>query len=345
MDEAGRTPSRFERHPRLTLALALSVVLAALEGALRAGYALWGGGYDADKAALLRADGIDDVGLFWSELERLSKDRAQYHPYRWYALPPSVLGRYHATDAAGFRNGPLSPGSAKVALFGGSTAYSVLTTADNSIPGLLNRTFDRARREAVNYGIGGYGSTCELATFIEVTRRPDHGIRWAVFLDGVNEASRYAERWQDQASAPFYDSMGYRWAGALYALSNEIGVPVRSRTALGRAFEWVGERAQRLARARRVSRAPEDYRRAGLAAADIYFHNLADIRALARAKGVTPIFILQPTLFELRNPTARERALRARASEQAIDIGQLYAATYRAVREDPRFAELGVHDL
>jgi len=73
--------------------------------------------------------------------------------------------------------------------------------------------------------------------------------------------------------------------------------------------------------------------------------DLADIRALALAKGVTPIFLLQPTLFELRHPTARESALRAEASARVIDIGQLYAATYRAIREDPRFEAFSVHDL
>jgi hypothetical protein len=337
--------SRFERHPRLTLALALLGTLALVEAGLRLGYAAWADGFDADQAALLQRDGIDDVGRFWRELEHLGKDLVQYHPYRWYALAPSVAGRYHVTDRAGFRNGPLDPATAKIAFFGGSTTYSVRTTAADSIPGLVNRSLDRRRVEAVNFGLGGYSSTAELMTFIEVTRRRDHGIHWAVFLDGVNEASRFAEKWQDLVTAPQYDVMGYRWPGALYALDNEVGISPRPRSAIGRALGWVIERIRTGWRARHLAPTEEDYRRAGRAAAEIYFHNIEDIRALALSKHIEPFFVLQPTLFEIPRPTAREEGIRVRLSNRKIDIGKLYDATYTAIRADPRFHALGIHDL
>jgi len=336
--------SRFERHPRLTIALVLGALLAATEGALRMGSML-AEGFTADEAALLRADGIGDVRLYWRELQRLSTDLAQYHPYRWYALPPSAAGRYHTTDRFGFRNGPLRAGAARVAFFGGSTTYSVRTTAEASIPGLVDRLLDPERAQAVNYGIGGYGSTCELTTFIEVTRRRDHGIRWAVFLDGVNEVNRYAEKWQAEAASPFYDVMGYRWPGALPGLANELGAPARPRLAIARALAWIGERLALARRLGSLSRTDQDYERAGRAVADIYFANLEDIRALAAAKGIVPLFLLQPTLFDLGRPSPREQRLRERIAARALDVGRLYAAAYRAIRADPRFAALGVHDL
>src|SRR3954469_10370062 len=153
MTEANRSrPSPFQRHPRLTIAGVLLAVLAFTEGALRLGYALTGG-FDAGEAALLHADGVQDVRLYWRELERLTSELGQYHPYRWYALPPSVEGRYHATDRHGFRNGPLRAGTVHVGFFGGSTTYSVRTTADGSIPAIVDRALERARAQAVNYGI------------------------------------------------------------------------------------------------------------------------------------------------------------------------------------------------
>jgi hypothetical protein len=256
-----------------------------------------------------------------------------------------VPGRYHATDPFGFRNGSLRPDSAKVAFFGGSTMYSVRTGAAGSIPGLVSARLDRGRVEAVNFGLGGYSSSNELMTFIEVVRRADHGIRWAVFLDGVNEVNRYAERWQDGAAAPFYDVLGYPWTGARYGLANEIGVPVRPRLAVMRALDWLIERVANARRVARLSRTDDDYRRAGRTIAEIYFRNLDDIRALAGARGIAPIFFLQPTVFDVRQPTRREQAIRVRAAGRAIDIGRLQAEAYRAIRADPRFVSFGVRDL
>jgi len=337
-------PSPFQRHPRLTIALVLLVLLAASEGGLRLGYAWWTG-FDAGEAALLRADGVEDVRLFRRELERLTNELGQYHPYRWYALPPSFTGRYHSTDRHGFRNGPLRPGTARVGFFGGSTTYSVRTTAEGSIPGIVDRKVDQTQAQAVNYGVGGYDSTAELTTFIEVTRHPDHGIRWAVFLDGVNEVSRYAEKWQAQATQPFYGVMGYRWPGALPAVRTEVGVAARPRLALMRALTWLSERTSRLGDLRDLATSDEDYRRAGRAIANIYLANLQDIRALAGAKEIVPIFLLQPTVFEVVRPSGREQAIRDRAAARVVDIGRLYAAAYGAIRADARFAALGVHDL
>jgi hypothetical protein len=166
-----------------------------------------------------------------------------------------------------------------------------------------------------------------------------------VFLDGVNEVNRYAERWQVDAGAPFYDVMGYPWTGARHALANEIDAPVKPRLALTRALTWLGERLAHARRLARISRAAADYERAGRAIAEIYFRNLDDIRALAAAKGITPIFFLQPTVFDLRRPSPREQAIRSRAAGRAIDVGRLQAEAYRAIRGDPRFASFGVHDL
>lgn len=347
--DAPAQPSRFARHPRLTIVAVLAVLFGLAEGGLRAGYALWWDGFDADQVALLRQDGVEDVGAFWRELELLYKRAMQYHPYRGYALPASIAGRYHGTDRFGFRapsDAERPPaGAARVAFFGGSTMYSVKTSAAAAIPGLVGQALDRTRFEAVNYGIGGYGSTNELTTFIEVTRRPDHGIRWAVFLDGVNEVGRYSERWQDQADAPFYDVLGYRWRDTAFALENELGIATRPRLALSRALGWLYERATLAWQVRSLSRTDEDYRRAGQTVAAIYFANLADIRTLAAAKGVVPLFFLQPTVFDVRRPSARERRIRERAAARAIDVGRLEAAAYKAIREDPRFSSFGVHDL
>jgi hypothetical protein len=338
--------SRFVRHPRLTIVAVLALPFLLSEVVLRAAYALWWDGFDADQAALLRRDGVEDVDTFWRELDVLYKGRMQYHPYRGYALPASFAGRYHATDRFGFRNpSKHRPGAARVAFFGGSTMYSVKTTAAASIPGLVDASLDATRAEAVNYGIGGYGSTNELMTFIEVTRPADHGIRWAVFLDGVNEVGRASERWQDRAGAPFYDVLGYRWRDTHFALANELGLATRPRLAVTRALGWLFERATLAWRSRSLSRTDEDYRQAGRAVAEIYFANLADIRALSAAKGIEPLFFLQPTVFDVARPTDRERRIREHASARVIDVGRLEAAAYRAIREDARFAAFGVRDL
>jgi hypothetical protein len=338
---------RFERWPRLTIALIVAALVLAVEGCLRVGYWLLADRPDADQAALLRGDGIEDVTRFWRELELINKDRMQYHPYRWYALPPSVTGRYHSTDRFGFRSDgrPLDPRTQKIGFFGGSTMYSVRTTAEDSIPGIVNQSLDRSRVEAVNYGLGAYSSTAELMTFIEVTRRPDAGIRWAVFLDGVNEVSRFGEKWQAQADAPFYDVMGYRWESTRYGLRRELGAPVRARFAIGRAVDWLADRMERARRAPARPPSDHEYGRAGEAIAQIYFHNLEDIRALAVAKSIVPIFALQPTIFDVAHPSPREQAIRRRASDHQIDVGKLYRSAYDAIVKDPRFAAFHVHDL
>lgn len=61
---------------------------------------------------------------------------------------------------------------------------------------------------ALNYGIGGYSSTTELMTLIEV-KRYDKYIKYAIFYDGVNEVGRYIEYLQKGSGNPIYKVIGY----------------------------------------------------------------------------------------------------------------------------------------
>lgn len=247
------------------------------------------------------------------EMAVIYHERIVYHPYRWYYPCPNFRGKYVTTDDAGFRidRSSISEKTDKIAFFGGSTMFSTTTRQEADIPSLLNAKLDRSKVEAMNFGVGGYSSTAELMTFIEVLRR-DH-IRVAVFYDGVNEYSRYLEKIQDKIDAPCFLTMGYYYpACSVLAMEsvienhkNEMRFACRPYTIrlLIRVANVLRNRIVTV----KVNTENEINDKNLADHADrivkIYLQNMKDINTLANAHGITTVFFWQPDIFTTEGKT------------------------------------------
>ncbi len=360
--QSGEGRSLVARHPAIGYLIFILLSFAAIEGILYLVLTIRLSPAEQIEDPLItsgsremyRADGIPDPVAFRKEGERLYGPALIYHPYRWYAMPRDFAGTYHTTDHHGFRNGFLDNAAKGVAFFGGSTMYSTHTRREGAIPGLLRDALARSGREPINFGVGAYGTTAELMTLIEVSRDPSYPrIEIAVFFDGVNEVTRYVERLQDGADDAFYDAMGYPWVETRTALLRHLGAtdpdvptwPMSIWTARKIVDKLTaGDTSKKRSHAL-TEFGDSDYRMAAEHIRDIYFDNIADITALAMSKGIKPIFILQPTIFDLNEYSPREKAISDYYRHSVIDLGRLFIDSYRAIKADNRFHEYKVNDL
>jgi hypothetical protein len=152
-----------------------------------------------------------DFDKLRQEINFLFFETVLFHPYRWYSCINDFAGEYVKTDKYGWRidRTKVSKHISKIACFGGSTMFSS-TEETGTIPYHLNSRINTEQIIALNFGVGGYSSTTELMSLIEVMRY-EKNIRYAIFYDGVNEIYRYIEYKQRNADNKIYSYCGYAY--------------------------------------------------------------------------------------------------------------------------------------
>jgi hypothetical protein len=257
-------------------------------------------------------------------------------PTRWYTNQPNFKGRYVVTDDAGFRIDPTAVTETKsIGFFGGSTMFSVVTRQEHPIPAQAHLP----GFNSLNFGVPGYSTAAELPTLLEALRKYSR-LEVAVFYDGVNEIGRYVEMLQDGAPEAFA-AVGYYYRGifdgalASYFSSHQAGVIVQTPSMRIAKRVWLMLRAQAVSQ----SQSPEEIARSIAAQ---YFANIRDIRLIARANSVVPIFVLQPNIFTTgKRLTPTELAIRDR--DRTI-VAQLAPLVRSAIMSDPRARAYDVVD-
>lgn len=274
--------------------------------------------------------GVDDR-IIRVETNLLFERIPNYHPYRWFQLPRNFQGTYFHLDELGFRNLPntLQSQTEKVAFFGGSTMFSVTTRDEGTIPYIFNKMLNQNLAQAVNYGMGAYNSTSELMTFIELSRLQK--FKYAIFYDGVNEVGRYIEKVQDETKDPFYEVMGYPY---FYAVKPALGNFMRgeSRTeppympylfrVIRQTYLRYGYQFWSLFSRPVRTIQPNEIEESAETTAKIYEQNVLDISALSKAKGIVPVFFLQPNIYSSldKKMSANEKYLASADMEKKLHI-------------------------
>lgn len=349
--------NRFSRNPGLTLAILTLVLILLLEGLAQ--IALFVRDSMVQNAelsplekhieALKKADGID-AEIMTREMQVLYQDSILFHPGRWYRLPGNFSGQYFQTDALGFRFRPeeANGGDSLIACFGGSTQFSIYTRQEGTLPHLMNElNLVPQGWHALNMGVGAYGSSPELEAFRESIQR--YPIREAIFLDGVNEVTRYLERFMYHPGETIYDYHQYAYGTALnlayrnFLRSSANEYELVPKSTWRPALYWVA--VSIVGKIKRLLPAPEpqasteakggwtneEYEQAGKTAAAIYLNNIRDIAAIARERGIRVWFVLQPTLFSAkRELTPMELEMR---DNNHPFVAAIHEATYRHIRE------------
>lgn len=307
---------------------------------------------DRDARRNMAARSGVDYSALVDEMNRIYVERPRLHPYRWYTPEENFSGRYVTTDKWGFRADREAAISEvnKIGFFGGSTMFSTTTHQAGTIPAILNRKYLNGEKAlAVNFGVGGYSSSAELITFIEVLRRTH--LRYAVFYDGINEVGRYAEWIQDEPEGNFFNLMGYYLTSPYrQALRNEepsFGqYEIQSIKLVRRVYQSLvlrgliksGSGARSVNMVINEGNVDEHAREI----VDLYANNVLDIASIAARYGVVPIFFWQPDVYLTKKKlTEREQQIARR--NPAV---RLLAVKVRSlVRSDTRFRGLHLFDV
>jgi hypothetical protein len=302
-----------------------------------------------------------DSRLMVEELQYLYQDAVEFHPYRWYKLPANYEGKYFQTESLGyrFRSTEAKTKRPLIGCYGGSTMFSLYTKQEGSIPALFNSlNLLPDSLYALNFGIGAYGSSTELISFIESTRK--YPIQQAIFMDGVNEVVRYLDRFMSYRDEEIYDYWNFPFSGPLpYGFMNTLNnnpsefemykiEPFRpatywvSKSILGKIKKVLPADNSSINTHEEYGWKDEDYRKAGEIAAKIYMANIFDIHAIAKAKGIKTYFILQPTLFTTKKDLNDwEKSFR---DNNHPYLAAIHSYTYKYIKEAKK-GELNFIDL
>jgi hypothetical protein len=293
-----------------------------------------------------------DREIMTKEMKYLYQEGIEFHPYRWYRLPGNFKGQYIETDALGYRFRQSEADTSKklLACYGCSTMFSIYTKQDGTIPDILNS--DQILPEgvqALNMGVGAYGTSTELTAFIETSRK--YPLKYALFLDGVNEVARYLERFMYHKDEEFYDYWVYPYPSALQlAFMNTLNsraseYKMEKKSSWKPALYWVsvsiaGKIRNMLKLSSSTSAGPggeaggwkdSDYEEAGRIAANLYIENIRDIDAIAKSRGIQAFFIIQPSLFTTKRELSEvEKSLR---DNNDPFLAAIHESTYRHIRE------------
>lgn len=261
--------------------------------------------------------------------EKLYYQEVRYDPYRWYRLSPNYSGHAVQTDWLGFRNSPASLSEVRndrVAMYGGSTIFSTTTEQEFTLPSLLQKKFSKGP-QFLNFGLGGYASSAELSAFLE-TIRLIPGIRTAIFYDGVNEVARYAEKMQDGREEPEWQAVSYPYQSVLEAVLT--GKNASTGYVEFPFTKFLAEKAIQKFRQNQDDLAGADYVKAAEVITSIYLNNVRDIDAIAKARGIRAVFVLQPVIYTTENLSPAEAGIAA--AKYKVDLPRLYLLTYPKLR-------------
>jgi hypothetical protein len=361
-----KKPNRFQKNPWLAIIILTLVLLAGIE--ILSQMALWVRNTilmetqisvaDQYMENLLISDDIDSE-QFSAEMKDLYINGIEFHPYRWYRLPANYSGKYFKTDGYGFRNDPEIPLKNRnvMAFYGGSTMFSIRTSQEKTIPGIINNMSGvQDSIVALNMGIGAYSSSNELNTFLETSR--NYPIHTAVFFDGVNEVTRYLEKFMYRPDDSLYHSIGYPYFSTLeIAFGNTLKkqateYEVKKKSTWKPATYWVAisiiGKIKNLFNVNPPSAQFEtawveaDYAQAGKIAAQLYLNNIRDISAIAKSRGIRAVFILQPTLFS--SSRIGDNVETSYTSGQHPFVEAIHRYTYTEIQNAPK-GDLEFYDL
>ncbi len=259
------------------------------------------GNQNKTKIEISERSGVD-YSVLAKEMSELFYSNPRYHPTRWYTPPANYSGKYVTTDRYGLRinRKTISPESAKILLFGGSTMFSTTTRNEGAIPEIINRRLNLNKAVCLNYGIGGYSTYAEIAAFCEALRR-ETKCEIAVFYDGVNEIAMYLEMIQSGAQNDVYAHAGYPFMSATkpalmnFISENRLYRPLRTVEFI---FQTLGvpKNRQRYAIAG-ISLTNREIFLHALNIASAYQANVRILHGIAQAFNVKPLFIWQPDIF------------------------------------------------
>ncbi len=276
--------------------------------------------------------------------ESMENTRSSWAPYvHWWLTP--YRGRLITINEQGLRptwQPPTDAGSAekqRLYVFGGSTAFGAGAREEWTIPSLLaKRLFEHGLDvEIVNFGQPGHASTQEVITFIErLKTRPVPDL--AIFYDGLNEVI-HAEA-TGRAGGLFKEENRRQEFNLLSPDRKQDLV----REAIGALTPRTRRRLDGLAKIfGRGQRRDTDYVR--FSAQDIpklshdimqyYAENVANIRAIARDRGITVQFVLQPSLFGKKSMTEHEEKYMFEGAAAPELRVPLFEAAYDAWRQNP----------
>jgi lysophospholipase L1-like esterase len=225
----------------------------------------------------------------------------QYADFIHFQERPCV-GKYVNVDEAGFRHsidqGPWPPRSEhlNVFCFGGSTTFGYGVTDEQTVGSHLQQALTLTTKQHVcvyNFGVGWHFSTQERIRFEQLLAAdivPDI----ALFLDGINDSTQAClnrPAFSPQLAAAFEQVQGF---GAQRPASGTTRAGSLSESLF---YQWpVGRLARSLA-ARKPVTTPETFildAKSAARSCAVYRWNRTLITAAAKARGVIPIFVLQP---------------------------------------------------
>lgn len=359
LSSSNSTPSgnRFSKRPWLAGLIATIILLILLEGIshlalLFRDKILANQNLSPEELHIEKLQAIDSIDrdLMTKEMKYLYQDGIEFHPYRWYKLPGNFRGEYIQTDALGYRFRSEDADSSKklIALYGCSTMFSIYTKQEGTIPDLMNsEKMIPEDCRALNMGVGAYGTSTELAAFIETSRK--YPLKYAVFLDGVNEVARYLDRFMYHKDEEYYDYWVYPYTSALQlAFMNTLNSRA-SEFSMHRKSDWkpalywvsvsIAGKIKNLFKSANTQSGngtqegwtASDYEEAGRIAAKLYIENIRDIDAVAKSRGVEAYFMIQPSLFTTKRKLKPvEQSLR---DNNHPFLAAIHESTYRHIRE------------
>jgi lysophospholipase L1-like esterase len=286
-----------------------------------------------------RVDGTNRV----DEMQEIYFARSEFHPYRWYYLPPNFAGKTVELDRFGFRNLNSeidSTATKKIAFYGGSTMFSTTTVQKYAIPNLIQKTYSDSDVQALNFGVGGYASSAELNTFIE-TIRLIPSIKYAVFYDGVNEVGRFIEKLQNRNEEPLYSVVSYPFLAAF-----EAAIYRREYRTRKHSFPYSVYFVRKAIEITTRDDPPPinvDYESAAVDIARIYLENLRDIQSIARDRKIETMFLLQPVIYTTKNLTQPE--VKIASSPHLFDMSKLHLLAYEKINEMAKSFNVSVVDI
>lgn len=278
---------------------------------------------------------------YWLENARVAAS-FEYRSFVGYRRAP-FSGEAISIDARGIRttvHAQCDGASPTVMMFGGSTLWGYGAPDPLTIPSLVAEGLRREERPAcvVNYGELGRVSTSETVELMLALKRSERTPDAVVFYDGCNDvlgawaAGRADVSWQ-------------------HAFDTRI-LGIAHRAGMGR-FGYLGLSNTEMLAERIAGRlglrqppAPPVERIPALArdVASSYLANLDAASALARSRGATPLFFLQPVAAVGAKPLhpAEVDRLEATTAAPASALEELFQRTYEGIREGRR---TGFHDL
>ena len=299
---------------------------------------------------------VNKVGMEYAvlknELLEVYYKQSAYHPYRWYSLPSNFQGKYIQTDSLGFRNRhyPTQTSVHTIGLFGGSTLFGLYNSQAQTIAAYLQRQLPDSV-QLINYAIGGYSSTTELMTLLEVIRHTK--LDEVIFYDGVNELVMLMDglgaRDFSQAS---YEVMGHYFSDTKIAIRNTFNLdenfdkddPMIYKILYG-SFPELIRRVRHLFFRNKLSPIQITDQSVSSFAQQvirIYLNNIQQVRQICAANGIKVHFVWQPHIMNT-NKTLTEEEAGIKGLDKNRELKVLALEVEKLLQ--PYLAERQIHDF